>query len=160
MNKSIEIKGQFNTAIAFTGELEATATEQLVEFCNQDFLSDAKIRIMPDAHAGAGCVIGTTMTISDKIVPNFVGVDISCGILAVKLDIKEVDLEKLDKSIRKHIPSGHNVHRDKSDEFDLEELKCYHHFSKNRIDHYKKSVGTLGGGNHFIEIDKDENDNL
>lgn len=148
-----KIAGKYNTAIAFLNELEETATEQITELCNQEFIKDAKIRIMPDAHAGAGCVIGTTMTITDKIVPNLVGVDISCGILAVKIDTQEVDFERLDNSIRKHIPSGFDVHKFKNDEFDLKELKCFNNLTN--VKHLDCSLGTLGGGNHFIEIDKD-----
>jgi len=154
----IEIKGKFNTAVAFLNELEETATKQITELCNQEFTKDAKIRIMPDAHAGAGCVIGTTMTITDKIVPNLVGVDISCGILAVKIDKKDVDFEQLDKCIRKHIPSGFEVHKHKNDEFAIRDLKCYSNL-KN-VKHLECSLGTLGGGNHFIEIDKDTDGNL
>ena len=154
----IEIKGKFNTATAFLNELEATATEQITELCNQEFTKDAKIRIMPDAHAGAGCVIGTTLTITDKIVPNLVGVDISCGILAVKIDKQEVDFEQLDKSVRKHIPSGFAVHKFANDEFNLQEIKCFNQLNdKKRLE---CSLGTLGGGNHFIEIDKDSAENL
>ena len=154
----IEIIGKYNTAIAFLDELEKTASSQIIELCNQEFTQDAKIRIMPDAHAGAGCVIGTTMTISNKVVPNFVGVDISCGILAVKIDIKDVNFGKLDKSIRKNIPSGFEVHKHKSDEFNLQELKCFEQL-KN-VKHLECSLGTLGGGNHFIEIGKDTDNNI
>ncbi len=154
----IEIKGKFNTAIAFLNALEETATKQITELCDQEFVKDSKIKIMPDAHAGAGCVIGTTMTITDKVVPNLVGVDIGCGVHCVKLDIKEIDFEKLDKSIRKHIPSGFDVHKYENKEFDLKELKCYSQFTG--VQRLWCSLGTLGGGNHFIEIDKDSAGNL
>ena len=155
----IEIKGKFNTAICFLDVLDEKAKEQIIELCDQEFVQNEKIRIMPDAHSGAGCVIGTTMTITDKIVPNFVGVDINCGVLAAKIDLKEIDFKQLDKCIKLNIPVGQNVHpNDKNNEFDLSKLKCFEKL--NKIKHLKCSLGTLGGGNHFIEIDKDLNEKL
>jgi len=154
----LEIKGKFNTAIAYLNELEQTATEQIIELCDQEFTQNAKIRIMPDAHAGAGCVIGTTMTITDKIVPNLVGVDIGCGVLCVKIDCKEIGFEHLDKVIRTQIPSGFNVHKNKNLEFNLQVLKCFDKLKNKK--HLECSLGTLGGGNHFIEIDKDTDGNF
>lgn len=110
---------------------------------------------MPDIHAGAGCTIGTTMTVKDKIVPNLVGVDIGCGMEVVKVKERRLELQKLDKLIYAKIPSGFDV-REKThgyfEEIDLKELHCYYHITPERAE---KSLGTLGGGNHFIEVDKD-----
>ena len=153
----MEIKGKYNNAVAFLNELEQSAIDQIIEICDQEFLKDAKIRIMSDAHSGNGCVIGTTLTITDKIVPYFVGVDVSCGVLASKLSITEIDLEQLDFNIRRNIPHGFTVYNKRRSirEFDLKQLKCYD--SLEKLEHLECSLGTLGGGNHFIEIDKDLN---
>lgn len=151
----IEIKGEYTTAKVYTDEIEETARTQIVELVNQPFAEDSKIRIMPDVHGGAGCVIGTTMTIKDKVVPNLVGVDIGCGVLGVKLKyIDTVDYKKLDNIIRSHVPSGRNV-RDKYHSYALatmlgvNSLKCVDNVNLERA---FRSVGTLGGGNHFIEL--------
>ena len=153
----IELKGKYNTAKVFTDNVEETAVGQIIELCNQWFTKDSKIRIMPDTHAGAGCTIGTTMTIQDKLVPNMVGVDIGCGMAVVNLgnEIK-IDLEGLDNFIRNNIPSGQNVH-EKQQKFKLGDLKCLNHINEDRA---LKSIGTLGGGNHFIEVNKDNQDNI
>ncbi|CDC41150.1 putative uncharacterized protein [Firmicutes bacterium CAG:449] len=112
---------------------------------------------MPDVHGGEGCCIGTTFKIENKIVPNLVGVDIGCGMLTVKLGNIDIDLKKLDEFIYENIPSGRNISNIISD-FNIEKLKC---FSKlKNIDYLKRSLGSLGGGNHFIEIDKNHNDEL
>jgi len=158
----IEINGKYSKAKIFTDNVEHSALCQIEQMTNQSFTEGQTIRIMPDVHAGIGCTIGTTMTIRDRIVPNLVGVDISCGILTVKLQDKRIDLPNLDSVIHKHIPSGRNVHTsDKSDKtlISLTDLKCY---GKAKIvdDYIYKSIGSLGGGNHFIEVDKDEDDNL
>ncbi|MDR1629843.1 MAG: RtcB family protein [Oscillospiraceae bacterium] len=156
----IMIKGIHNTALCYTSQLEETAAEQIKAVCDQEAFADCKIRIMPDVHAGMGCTIGTTMTITNKIVPGMVGVDIGCGMETVRLDISELDFDRLDKSIRKNIPSGFEV-RDRphklADEIDLNELRCSRHVNLNRAVY---SIGTLGGGNHFIEVAKGENDAL
>ncbi|TYQ17785.1 UNVERIFIED_CONTAM: RNA-splicing ligase RtcB [Acetivibrio alkalicellulosi] len=156
----LEIRGKFNTAKVFTDNVESEAIGQIVELCNQEFVKDSSIRIMPDTHAGAGCTIGTTMTISDKIVPNLVGVDIGCGMETIILKDKEIDLHKLDKIIHEFIPSGFDT-RKKSHEYcqkvDFEKLVCIKNVSINRA---KLSIGTLGGGNHFIEVNKDNHGNL
>lgn len=115
---------------------------------------------MPDVHAGAGCTIGTTMTINDKIVPNLVGVDIGCGMETILLEEKSVDLEKFDKFIYDNIPSGMNIRKHPhkySLDVEIDELKCLDNINLNRA---LKSIGTLGGGNHFIEIDRDDSGNL
>lgn len=156
----IEIKGKYNNAIVYTENIESGAVTQIETLCNQEFVKSSKIRIMPDVHSGIGCTIGTTMTIEDKVVPNLVGVDIGCGMEVVKLENNRIELQKLDKLIYEKIPSGFNI-RDKehrfNDEIDLNQLKCKNKVNLNRA---RLSIGTLGGGNHFIEIDKDSEGNL
>lgn len=153
-----EVIGKYNTAKIFTDVVDDKSIEQVKLLCDQEFVTGSKIRMMPDIHAGAGCTIGTTMTITDKICPNLVGVDIGCGMHVTKLNVKEpdVDLEKLDKVIREYIPCGFNVRNTLHQyirNLRLTELYCYHKISINRA---YLSLGTLGGGNHFIEIDKDD----
>lgn len=152
----IKIKGAYNTAHCYCKTLEETAREQIELLCNQEAFKDCKIRIMPDVHAGKGCTIGTTMTIKDKIVPNLVGVDIGCGMHTVCLGKIDIDFEKLDE-ICHIIPSGKNTWDGRQERFDLEQLKCYRNLKDTR--RLARSLGTLGGGNHFIELDKDEDDN-
>lgn len=156
----LEIKGKYSTAKIFTENIEDEAKKQIMTLCDQKFTQDSKIRIMPDVHAGAGCTIGTTMTIKDKIVPNLVGVDIGCGMEVVQLLNKEIDFQKLDNVIRENIPSGFHV-RSKALEGammmrkSINELKCEDEANLN-VDRALQSIGTLGGGNHFIEIDQDD----
>lgn len=156
----IEIKGKYNTAKVFTDNLEDKAAGQIQELCDQKFAQDIRIRIMPDTHAGAGCTIGTTMTIKDKVVPNLVGVDIGCGMYVSNINKTTIDFKKLDKVIRNCVPSGFDV-REVPHEYnsfvDIYSLKCKEHVDLKRA---SLSVGTLGGGNHFIEMNKDDNDNL
>lgn len=150
----IKIKGKYNEAVVFTDEIEETAKQQVYELCNQEFLQDSKIRMMPDLHAGKGCTIGTTMTITDKIVPNFVGVDLGCGMICVKLDVKKEDINfnNLDQIIRRNVPSGMNA-RKKSHinaaNIPFDEIIAPINENRARI-----SIGTLGGGNHFIELNE------
>ena len=146
-----EIIGKCNTAISFAKVMEDSAREQIKRMCDYEFTSGSKIRIMPDVHAGAGCTIGTTMTIKDKAVPNVVGVDIGCGMYTVKLNADKIDFEKFDAAAH-FIPSGKNVWESRGERFDLQELFCYR--SLNDTKRIERSIGTLGGGNHFIEIDK------
>ena len=146
-----EIRGKFNTAISFAKVIEDTAREQIRRMCNYEFTKDSKIRIMPDVHAGKGCTIGTTMTVTDKAVPNIVGVDIGCGMYTVKLADKTIDFERVDEAAH-YIPSRRNVWDFRQEKFDLTELNCYRSLKETR--RIEKSLGTLGGGNHFIEIDK------
>ena len=156
----IEIKGKFNTALCYTPTLEAAAAEQIRAVCDQEAFAGCKIRIMPDVHAGKGCTIGTTMTVRDKIVPGMVGVDIGCGMETVRLAEKEIDFAALDTLIRGEIPSGENIRREEhplSAEIDLSQLRCAPHVS---IERARRSIGTLGGGNHFIEVDRGENGDL
>ena len=146
-----EIIGKYNTAISFAKVMEDTAREQIKRMCDYEFTSGSKIRIMPDVHAGAGCTIGTTMTIKDKAVPNVVGVDIGCGMYTVKLDADKIDFEKFDEAAH-FIPSGKNVWESRGERFDLQDLFCYRSLKDTK--RIERSIGTLGGGNHFIEIDK------
>ena len=157
----IELKGKYNTAKVFTEVIEETAIGQIIELCNQKFIAGETIRIMPDVHAGAGCTIGTTMTITDKIVPNLVGVDIGCGIYVTKLKDKHIELQKLDKVIREFVPSGFSVRsgvHDYAKYVNLGNLRCIK--GVNNLDRIYQSLGTLGGGNHFIEVNKDSEGNL
>ena len=143
----------------FTNNIEQEATNQINELLDQEAFKDSKIRIMPDVHAGKGCVIGFTGNLGNKVIPNIVGVDIGCGMLCVELGNIDLDLEKLDKIIREYVPNGMNVHENQRYKFlELEQLYCYK-LLKNKDNWLEKSMGTLGGGNHFIEIDIDENDN-
>lgn len=121
--------------------------------CDYDMTAGSKIRIMPDVHAGKGCTIGTTMTIVDKAVPNVVGVDIGCGMYTVNLGKVEIDFEKLDEACH-FIPSGMHVWEGRQERFDLTELRCYRNLKDTR--RLERSLGTLGGGNHFIEVDEAE----
>ena len=156
----IEIQGLHNTALCYTPALDPKAAEQIRAVCDQEAFAGCKIRIMPDVHAGKGCTIGTTMTIQDKIVPGMVGVDIGCGMETVRLAEKEIDFAALDALIRKEIPCGQNIRKDEhplNDEINLHQLRCSPYVS---IERAKRSIGTLGGGNHFIEVDRGENGEL
>ena len=147
----LEIKGKVNTAICYAKVIEEDAIEQIRTMCDYELTKDSKIRIMPDVHAGAGCTIGTTMTVIDKACPNVVGVDIGCGMYTVKLKEKELDFEKIDE-VCHYIPSGKNVWEGREERFDLEQLRCRRNL--NNTKRLERSLGTLGGGNHFIEIDQ------
>ncbi len=152
----IEIRGKHNTAVCYTDTMEETARQQIQDMCDQQVFEGARIRVMPDVHAGAGCTIGTTMTIKDKVAPNLVGVDIGCGMETVKLAERELDFSKLDRIIREQIPSGENVRNTPhplTEMIDLNALRCV---SAVKLDRAMLSIGTLGGGNHFIEVDRDE----
>ena len=143
----------------FTNNIEQSAKDQIDLLLEQEAFKNCKIRIMPDVHAGAGCVIGFTGNLGDKVIPNIVGVDIGCGMLCVNLGNIDIDLEKLDKVIRKYVPSGKNVHKELKDYFsEIKQLHCLKEL-KNKDNWLEKSLGTLGGGNHFIEIDVDNENN-
>lgn len=143
----------------FTKNIDEEALKQINELLDQDAFKDSKVRIMPDVHAGKGCVIGFTGDLENKVIPNIVGVDIGCGMLCIELGNVDLDLEKLDNIIRKYVPSGRNVHEKLQSKFvDLEKLYCLKEL-KNNNDFLERSLGTLGSGNHFIEIDKDEDNN-
>ncbi len=147
----MEIKGQVNTAICFAKVIEEEAIEQIRRMCDYEFTEGSQIRIMPDVHAGKGCTIGTTMTVKDKAVPNIVGVDIGCGMFTVNLGKVEINMEQMDAAAH-FIPSGLNVWECRKERFDLLDLRCYRGLKDTR--RLERSLGTLGGGNHFIEIDQ------
>lgn len=156
----IELKGKYNEAKIFTDIVDEASISQVLLLLNQEFAGGSRIRLMPDIHAGAGCTIGTTMTIEDKVVPNLVGVDIGCGMETIQIKERHIELQKLDKLIYEKIPSGFAV-REKThryfEEINLEELYCYQYIDSKRAE---KSLGTLGGGNHFIEANQDEEGNI
>ncbi len=152
------IEGKYNKAIIYGDIVDDTAKEQIKELCNQKSSIDRKIRIMPDVHAGKGCVIGFTADIGDIVIPSIVGVDIGCGMLTVGLGNIEIDFEKLDDIIHKYVPSGTSVHEGRMVRFQkLQNLKCYRSLKDTK--RIERSIGTLGGGNHFIEIDEDDENN-
>ena len=146
----IEIKGKYNTAVCYAKVVEQEAIDQIRTMCDCEFTEGSKIRIMPDVHAGKGCTIGTTMTVTDKAVPNVVGVDIGCGMYTVNLGKVDIDFEKVDAVAHK-IPHGRDVWEGRKERFDLTGLRCYREMKDTRK--LERSIGTLGGGNHFIEID-------
>ncbi len=146
-----EIKGKANTAVCYAKEVEEEAVGQIRRMCDQEFTAGSKIRIMPDVHAGKGCTIGTTMTVSDKVVPNIVGVDIGCGMFTIELGRVDIDFERLDRAAHE-IPSGMQVWEGRQERFDLKKLRCYRSLKDTK--RLERSLGTLGGGNHFIEVDQ------
>lgn len=156
----IELKGKYAQAKVFTDVVDSESISQVISLLNQPYAEGSRIRMMPDIHAGAGCTIGTTMTISDRICPNLVGVDIGCGMETIRLKEKRIELQKLDKLIRKEIPSGFSI-REKPHRFadwvDLEQLRCARYV---KLDRAYRSIGSLGGGNHFIEANRDDAGNL
>lgn len=160
-----ELYGKFTNAKIFATTVEAEAIAQIQNMINQPITEDSQVRIMADTHAGAGCTIGTTMTIHDRVCPNLVGVDIGCGMLTVQLKEKadEIDFAALDNAIRRLVPSGKNVHteiRPGATRFRVKNLKCFGRPGAGiSEDKAFQSVGTLGGGNHFCEIDKDKDNN-
>lgn len=138
----------------FTENIEPEALNQIYTLVKQPAFADCKVRIMPDVHAGAGCVIGFTADLGDKVIPNIVGVDIGCGMLTVELGNIEIDLAQIDTIIRKYVPSGRNVHEGRNVRFEeLQQLRCFRELKDTK--RLERSIGTLGGGNHFIEIDTD-----
>ena len=151
MRIMLEIKGKYATAICYAKVIEDEAIEQIKRMCDYELTEGSEIRIMPDVHAGKGCTIGTTMTIVGKACPNVVGVDIGCGMYTVKLKNKELDFEKIDEACH-YIPSGMNVWEGRMERFDLSDLKCYRSLRDSK--RLERSLGTLGGGNHFIEVDE------
>lgn len=153
----MEIIGKYSKAKVFTDNFEEGVYSQIKSVLSQEYTINQKIRIMPDCHVGKGCVIGFTSTLSNVAIPNLVGVDIGCGILTIELGKKEIDLEEFDKKVRQVVPLGFNI-RDKDQEIInidfLNDLICIE--SIKNIDRIEKSIGTLGGGNHFIELCEDE----
>lgn len=146
-----DIVGKVNTAVCYAKVVEDEAVEQIRRMCDYEFTADSKIRIMPDVHFGKGCTIGTTMTILDKVVPNIVGVDIGCGMYTVELGNVEIDFAKLDEAAH-FVPSGMNIWEGRQERFDLTQLRCYRSLDNTKW--IARSLGTLGGGNHFIEVDQ------
>ena len=146
----IKIEGKVNTAICYASVVEEGAIQQIKRMCDYEFTSGSKVRIMPDVHAGKGCTIGTTMTVTDRVVPNIVGVDIGCGMYTVNLGKGEIDFKRLDAASHA-IPSGMKVWDRAQETFDFGSLKCYKQLKK--VNWLKCSLGTLGGGNHFIEVE-------
>ena len=156
----LEFQGKYTSAKVFTDKIEESCISQIYDFLNNEAFEGLKIRIMPDVHAGKGAVIGFTSNIKDKVIPNVVGVDIGCGVLTIKIKEQEIDFQKLDETIRKHIPSGTGIRNKEhkyTEKLRLNELKCKQNININRA---LLSCGTLGGGNHYIEIDKSENGEL
>ena len=147
----LEIKGKINTAICYATVIEDEAIEQIRRMCDYEFTAGSKVRIMPDVHAGKGCTIGTTMTVTDKAVPNVVGVDIGCGMYTVNLGKIDIDFEKLDEACH-FVPSGMNVWQGRQERFDLQILRCFRELKDSK--RLERSLGTLGDGNHFIEVDQ------
>ena len=156
----IELNGKYNTAKIFTDVVDQSAISQVIELLNQEFVAGSRIRMMPDIHAGAGCTIGTTMTITDKIVPNLVGVDIGCGMETVRVREDHMEMQRLDKAIRELIPAGFEIRKSAhryADRVDLDSLRCA---KRVDLDRARRSVGSLGGGNHFIEVDMKDKEQL
>jgi RNA-splicing ligase RtcB len=156
----IKVKGKYNTALCYCGELEPVAFEQIKAVCDREEFAGSHIRIMPDVHAGKGCTIGTTMSIADKIVPGMVGVDIGCGMETVRLAERKLDFARLDSLIRSKIPSGRNIRKRPhalNAKIDLEKLRCADRVQLSRA---QLSIGTLGGGNHFVEVGSAEDGTL
>ncbi len=159
MRKTI-ITGTYAEAWVFTNTADEQTLNQIKNLMDNEIVKDQVVRIMPDCHAGLGCVIGTTMTITDKVVPNLVGVDIGCGMQTTKISNSNINFEELDNFIKNKIPSGFNIRNSihpNMSELDLKELKAFRYIDYERALH---SVGSLGGGNHFIEVAKDSHDNL
>lgn len=156
----LEVKGKYNKAIVYTKNIEEEAINQVEEICNQEVFKNSKIRIMPDCHPGKGCVIGTTMTIEDKIIPNLVGVDIGCGMKTVELGNIDLDLESIDNYIKKNIPHGFSINNNPKTDYKktIEKLRCFRDIPKSSKE-FNRALGSLGGGNHFIEINEDSNKN-
>lgn len=156
----IELRGKYGEAKVYTDVVDNESISQVINLLNQPYVEGSRVRMMPDIHAGAGCTIGTTMTIQDKICPNLVGVDIGCGMETIRIKEKHIELQSLDKLIRNEIPSGFAI-RNKphryNEQIDLDSLYCAKHI---KLDRARLSIGTLGGGNHFIEANKDDDGNI
>ena len=156
----IELTGKFGTAKVFTDVVDEKSIGQVVELLNQPYVDGSQVRMMPDIHAGAGCTIGTTMTIKDKVCPNLVGVDIGCGMEVVMLKEEHLELQKLDEVLHECIPTGYKKRKTEhryARDVDLEKLRCAKHI---KIAEARLSMGTLGGGNHFVEANTDEEANV
>lgn len=156
----ITINNSFNSAVAFTNEIDSGAEGLIRALCGSPISKGSKIRIMPDVHAGKGCAVGTTMTLSDCAPPGLVGADIGCGMTVLKVSGKRLEMQKLDRVVHEMIPSGCEIRKQAhrfSEQINLEDLKCFRHIQKDKA---LRSIGTLGGGNHFIELDQGSDGNL
>lgn len=150
------IKGMYTEAVVFSNDLESYARAQLQMICDNEVAKNSRIRVMPDVHPGNVGTIGLTMTVGERVLPNLLGIDIGCGITCVKLKEKRLEFQKLDKVIRDKIPAGFRIRNQihhKAEEFDFKRLHCYKHIQEEKA---RLSLGTLGGGNHFIEVNKDQ----
>ena len=153
----IDIKGQHTDAIIYTNNPQDTAIAQIEELINQSFMAGTKVRIMPDYHAGKGCVIGTTIALNGRVVPNLVGVDVGCGVLVAQIGTGTIDFDALDQTIRRFVPSGNDIHDEPSNSRMTEQFaNDLFHTTGLHNDYTNRSLGTLGGGNHFIEVAKDD----
>lgn len=156
-DKMIDIKGQHTDAIIYTNKPQDAAITQIEELVNQSFMAGTKVRIMPDYHAGKGCVIGTTIALNGRVVPNLVGVDVGCGVLVAQIGAGAIDFDALDQTIRRFVPSGNDIHEEPSKSRMTEQfVNDLFHTTGLHNDYTNRSLGTLGGGNHFIEVAKDE----
>lgn len=149
------VEGKYETAIVYTDNVDDASLAQVKTLCDMPYAKDSHIRMMPDIHAGKGCTIGTTMRINDKICPNIVGVDIGCGLLVVELEEKRIDLPKLDSMIKQYIPSGFS-NRDNTHRFARDSRVDELHFPFKFLD-VQRALGSLGGGNHFISVERSDN---
>ena len=153
------INGKYNSAKVFTDNMDDSCREQIGNLLDQEAFKDAKVRIMPDCHAGSGCVIGFTADLGDKVIPNVVGVDIGCGMHTVELGKVDIDFQRFDEVIRKYIPYGRNVHEGRIARFpQIRDMHCYRNLKDSRK--LERALATLGGGNHFIELDRDDDGNV
>ena len=154
-NQPVDVCGKYSSAKIFTHDCDDRSRQQIKEFCDSPAAAGNKIRVMPDVHAGAGCVIGFTAEYTDKIIPHVIGVDIGCGMLVMDLGRRDIDLDELDRVIRERVPAGFNVHDEPTMSSGiLDWLSCRDKL--RNIERIERSVGTLGGGNHFIEVDVDD----
>lgn len=155
-----EIVGKYNRATVYAGMIDPESYAQILRMCNNEALRESKLRMMPDTHAASGCTVGTSMTYADSLNPSYVGDDIGCGMQVYRLEEREMDFGKLDAFIRENIPSGPRIHERKvkgGGDIPLKSLHCY---ETMRADTVFRSFGTLGGGNHFIEVDREADDSL
>jgi RNA-splicing ligase RtcB len=155
----IELQGKYNTAKVFTDNVESTAISQIINLLNQPFVDGASIRIMSDVHAGAGCVIGFTADLQNMVIPNLIGVDIGCGVLVVDITDLNIDIPELDNYIHNNIPAGFSIHTSAVSNIinkykDFENMFCFDNLYKN--ERFGLAIGTLGSGNHYIEVDRSD----
>ena len=149
------VEGRYNSAKVFTNVLDENCIDQIKGLLDLEAFREAQVRIMPDCHAGSSCVIGFTADLGDKIIPNIVGVDIGCGMLTVELGKIDIDLPRLDQIIHDKVPCGRNVNEGRLMRFtELQYMRCYRELKDTKA--IERAIGSLGGGNHFIEIDEDE----